>query len=103
MANPNVSWVRERGKNWLKHALGRAATQWPGVFGWFDPDNAQQNAACEKFGANMSILFAAFLERAVTALPDPAARADNVLQAIADMLREDAEWWDPEPEGTIPE
>lgn len=75
---------------------------YPEALSWWDPENPNHVEVCERLGANLSILFASFLERAIVELPNPAARADNVLQAIANLLREDAEWWDPDPEDTVP-
>jgi len=103
MADPKVSWVRERCKNWILFGLNRLKATHPEAISWWDPENPKHVAACERLGANLSILFASFLEKAKAALPNPAARADLVLQAMANLLREDAVWWDPEPENTIPE
>ena len=103
MANPEVSWVRERGKNWMLKLLELLKETYPGKFDWLELDDPRVVAVCEKIGANLSMLFARFLERAIPALPNPAARADVVLQRLANLLREDAVWWDPEPEDTVPE
>jgi len=103
MPDPKVSWVRERCKNWILFKLNALKAAHPEAISWWDPDNPKHVEVCERLGANLSILFASFLERAIPALPNPAARADVVLQAMANLLREDATWWEPDPENEIPE
>ncbi len=90
------SFLRERSWNTIMFLLNGLQAVHPWALSWWDSGNKSHRTVCKRLGANLSLLSASFIERAVPLLPNGGARADVVLGVLADMLEQDGQWYDPE-------